>query len=246
MKKEQKVVLITGAARRIGAQIAETLNQQGMKVIIHCRQSVEAATALAKRLNDQHPDSARVLQADLSDSNSLQAFAQQAVSQWQRLDVLVNNASAFYPTVLSELKEAQWNELLTINMRVPLFLSKYLADELTRRQGCIVNIGDIHAIRPLKAHPVYSATKAGLLMLSKALALELAPHVRCNAVSPGAILWPEHDQDKEKQKDILERTVLKRTGAPNDIASAVSFLIFNADYMTGQTLVVDGGRTLRG
>ena len=245
MGKEQKVALITGASRRIGAQIAESLNQQGMKVIIHCRQSVEAAATLAKRLNDKHLDSARVLQADLSGSNSLQAFAQQAVSQWQRLDVLVNNASAFYPTVLSELSEAQWNELLTINMKVPLFLSKHLADELARRQGCIVNIGDIHAIRPLKAHPAYSAAKAGLLMLTKALALELAPHIRCNAVSPGAILWPEHDQDKERQQDIIERTVLKRMGTPSDIASAVSFLVFNANYMTGQTLVVDGGRTLR-
>lgn len=245
MNSEQRVVLITGAARRIGAQIAKTLHHQGMKVIIHCRQSVEEANTLAAHLNANRPDSARVLTANLSDVDELQNFAEQALLQWQRLDVLVNNASVFYPTKVSELEEAHWDELITINLRVPLFLSKYVADELARRQGCIINIGDIHGTRPLKFHPVYSVAKAGLLMLTKALALELAPAVRCNAVSPGAILWPEHDDNQERQQKIIQSTAAKRAGDPADIAAAVSFLISDADYITGQTLAVDGGRTLR-
>ena len=168
----------------------------------------------------------------------------QRKSQWGRLDALVNNASAFYPTELGSLDKAHWEALVNINMRAPLFLSCVLADTLSEHGGCIVNIGDIHAIRPLKNHTVYSASKAGLAMITQSLAKELAPQVRCNMVSPGAILWPENDYDDERKQDVLDRTMLKRAGLPDDIASAVLFLVRDANYITGQTIAVDGGRTL--
>ena len=244
MKKEQKVVLITGAAKRIGAQIAQSLHQANMRVILHYHQSSDAALELVEHLNNLRPDSACALSADLSDLQAIKELAQSAQNHWGCLDALVNNAAAFYPTELESLKEAQWEQLINLNMKAPLFLSCELADALAERQGCVVNIIDIHAIRPLKRHTVYSASKAGLAMITQSLAKELVPQVRCNAVSPGAILWPEDDYDDKRKQDVLNRTLLKRAGHPTDIASAVLFLVRDANYITGQTLIVDGGRTL--
>jgi len=244
MSNAQKIVLITGAARRIGAQIARVLHQANMKVMLHYHRSSDAAQVLAAALNRQRPDSACALTADLCDLQAIKNLAQTAQTHWGGIDVLVNNASAFYPTELESIDEKQWAELVNVNMRAPLFLSLALRKTLAARHGCIVNIGDIHAIRPLKSHIVYSASKAGLAMISQSLAKELAPEVRCNAVAPGAILWPEHDNDDARRQEILRRTMLKRAGQPADIAAAVLFLVRDASYMTGQTLVVDGGRTL--
>ena len=244
MKQQQKVVLITGAAKRIGAQIAQTLHQADMNVLLHYHQSPDAATKLVKQLNQQRPDSAHAVTADLSDSQAIKALAQTARDHWGHLDILVNNAAAFYPTELKSLDDAHWTQLINVNMKAPLFLSCALAEALAERQGCIINIGDIHAIRPLKGHTVYSASKAGLAMITQSLAKELAPEVRCNAVAPGAILWPQNDYDDDKRQTVLNRTLLKRAGHPTDIASAVLFLARDANYITGQTLIVDGGRTL--
>ena len=244
MENEQPVVLITGAARRIGAQITRTLHHAGMRVILHYHHSATDAQELVNNLNAQRPDSACSFAADLSELHAIEQLAQSARSHWGRVDVLVNNASAFYPTELETLDNAHWEALVNINMRAPLFLSCALANNLGERRGCIVNMGDIHAIRPLKQHTVYSASKAGLAMITQSLAKELAPQVRCNAVYPGAILWPENDHNDEKKKDVLDRTMLKRAGHPEDIASAVLFLVRDANYITGQTIIVDGGRTL--
>lgn len=245
MKKEQKVVLITGAAKRIGAHIAQTLHRANMRVILHHHQSFDAASELVEQLNNLRPDSACTLSADLSDLQAIKALAQAAINHWGRLDALVNNAAAFYPTEVESLTEAQWEQLINLNMKAPLFLSCELADALSDRQGCVVNLIDIHAIRPLRRYTVYSASKAGLAMITQSLAKELAPLVRCNAVSPGAILWPEDDYDDERKQEVLSRAILKRAGHPMDISSAVLFLVRDANYITGQTLIVDGGRTLQ-
>ncbi|MBC6413800.1 MAG: pteridine reductase [Chromatiales bacterium] len=242
--KQQKVVLITAAAKRIGAQIARTLHQADMKVLLHYHKSSAAAQKLSAQLNELRPDSVQTLTADLSDLQAIKVLAQNAQARWGYVDALVNNAAAFYPTELNSVDAVHWEQHINLNMRAPLFLSCELAPILARQQGCIVNIGDIHAIRPLKGHTVYSASKAGLAMITQSLAKELAPEVRCNAVYPGAILWPENDYDDDKRQEILNRTLLKRAGHPMDIASAVLFLVRNADYITGQTLIVDGGRTL--
>ena len=244
MEQEPKVALITGAAKRVGAQIAETLHDAGMRVLVHYHQSADAAEELADNLNSVRRDSAHALAADLSDLQAIKELAQSAQNHWGRIDVLVNNASAFYPTELQSLNETHWNQLTDINMKAPLFLSCELAAALAERQGCIINITDIHAIRPLKGHTVYSASKAGLAMITQSLAKELAPDVRCNAVAPGAVLWPENDYDDGKKQAVLNRTMLKRAGHPSDIAAAVLFLARDANYITGQTLIVDGGRTL--
>ncbi len=244
MKNEQPVVLITGAAKRIGAQITKTLHRAGMRVILHYHHSAADALKIVNNLNAQHPDSACSFAADLSELQAIEELAQSAQSRWGYLDVLINNASAFYATELRNLDKAHWQQLININMRAPLFLSCALADALSKQRGCIVNIGDIHAIRPLKKHTVYSASKAGLAMITQSLAKELAPRVRCNAVYPGAILWPENDYNDKRKQEVLDRTMLKRAGLPEDIASAVLFLVRDANYITGQTIIVDGGRTL--
>ena len=244
MENKQPVALITGAAKRIGAQTAKTLHHAGMRVILHYHHSAADALEIVNNLNAQRPDSACAFTADLCELQAIEELAQSVQNQWGRLDALVNNASAFYPTELGSLDKAHWDALININMRAPLFLSCVLADTLSEHGGCIVNIGDIHAIRPLKNHTVYSASKAGLAMITQSLAKELAPQVRCNMVSPGAILWPENDYDDERKQDVLDRTMLKRAGLPDDIASAVLFLVRDANYITGQTIAVDGGRTL--
>ena len=238
-----KVVLITGAAHRIGATTARMLHAVGMNILLHYRHSREAAEALQTELNDLRPDSVNLLQADLHDTQSLPGLVEEAIKIWGRLDVLINNASSFYPTPIGSVTEAQWDDLIGSNLKAPLFLSQAAAPHLRQHQGCIVSIVDIHAERPLKEFPVYSMAKAGLVMLTKSLACELGPEVRVNAVAPGAILWPEHLGEAEKEK-IISRTFLKRQGAPEDIARTILYLIRDAGYVSGQVLTVDGGRSL--
>ncbi len=241
---EGKVVLITGAARRIGAVIARALHRQGMRVALHYRSSAAEADALARELNHARPHSAALIRADLQRVEELPAMIDQTVSAWGRLDALVNNASAFFPTPVGSITTAQWDALIDSNLKGPLFLSQAAAAALADNDGCIVNITDIHAERPLKGYCVYSIAKAGLAMLTRSLARELGPRVRVNAVAPGAILWPEHELDAAGRREIVARTALKRQGAPKDIARAVLFLIRDGAYVTGQTIVVDGGRSL--
>lgn len=243
-QSNDKVVLITGAAQRIGAQVARTLHGAGMKIVLHYRGSLPAAKALAGELNQVRADSAALLQADLSDPATLAPLVEAAAARWARLDALVNNASTFYPSPIGTVTLPQWHDLMEVNLKAPFFLAQAAAPLLTKSGGCIVNIADIHADRPLKGYPVYCMAKAGLVMMTRALARELGPAVRVNAVAPGAILWPEQGLDEAAQASILTRTALKRQGKPKDIAGAVLFLIRDAEYITGQVLSVDGGRSL--
>jgi len=240
----QRVVLITGAAHRIGARIAHTLHRAGANLVLHYRSSKVSAEVIAQQLNGQRARSVVLVQGDLHDMRRVPRIIDEAAAAWGRLDVLVNNASTFYPSPVGSVTEEQWEDLLGANLRAPFFLSQAAAPFLRTMQGCIVNIADIHADRPLKNYPVYSIAKAGLVMLTKALACELGPEVRVNAVAPGAILWPEHGLDEVTKQRIVSRTFLKRQGDPSDIAQTVLFLIRDADYMTGQVLTIDGGRSL--
>ena len=240
---DNKVVLITGAAHRIGAMTARSLHAKGMNLILHYRSSDEAAKALRDELLSHRPDSVILIKVDLHETRKLHKLAKAAAEHWGRLDVLINNASSFYSTEIGHVTEAQWDDLIGSNLKAPFFLSQAAAPYLKAHNGCIVNIVDIHAERPLKAFPVYSMAKAGLVMMTKSLACELGPEVRVNAVAPGAILWPEQLDDESKEK-IVSRTFLKRKGEPSDIANAILYLIKDAGYMTGQILSVDGGRSL--
>ena len=239
-----KVTLITGAAHRIGAQMACQLHQAGMNIALHYRNSKEQAQALADELNAERPNSVVLIQADLLATKHLSDVVAAATKPWQRLDVLINNASTFYPTQVGNATEADWDDLIGSNLKAPFFLSQAAASELAKQQGCIVNIVDIHSQRPMKGYPIYSVAKAGLAMLTMSLARELGPEVRVNGVAPGAILWPEHEMEDKTKDEILNRTVLKRQGSPSDIARTVLFLIRDADYISGQIINVDGGRTL--
>jgi len=239
----EKVVLITGAAHRVGAVTTRILHQHGYNIVIHYRGSADAALELAKELNAIRTNSVQTIQADLHDTKQFNTLIEQVVNFWGRLDVLLNNASSFYETAFGQITEAQWDDLIGTNMKAPFFLSQAAAPHIKKHHGNIVSIVDIHAERPLKGFPVYSMAKAGLVMLTKALAGELGPEIRVNAVAPGAILWPEHINDEGKLK-IISRTFLKRKGEPEDIAKAILYLIGEADYMTGQVLTVDGGRSL--
>ncbi len=240
------VVLITGAARRVGAGIARALHGAGACVAIHYRSSAEAATALAAELNAARPESAAVFPADLLDTDALPRLVDCVTARFGRLDALVNNASSFYATKVGAVDTAAWDDLMGSNLKAPLFLSQAAAPHLEQSGGCIVNITDIHAERPLKGYPVYCAAKAGLLGLTRALALELGPRVRVNAVAPGPIEWPQGTNDfpPEARTAIIAHTLLRRVGSPADIAQAVKFLIFDAPYVTGQVINVDGGRTV--
>ena len=238
-----KVVLITGAAHRIGATTARMLHAEGMNILLHYLHSREAAEALQAELNNIRQDSVSLLQADLHDTHSLPVLIENAIKVWGQLDVLINNASSFYATPIGTVTEEHWDDLIGSNLKAPLFLSQAAAPYLRQHQGCIVSIVDIHAERPLKEFPVYSMAKAGLVMLTKSLACELGPEVRVNAVAPGAILWPENLGESEKEK-IISRTFLKRQGAPEDIAKAILYLIRDAGYVSGQVLTIDGGRSL--
>ena len=240
----QKNVLITGAAKRIGAACARLLHDKGCNVFLHYRTSKEAALELCYELNQIRADSAYMMQANLLDSQELEALVNEACMAWGTIDVLVNNASSFYPTPISDVTEGQWDELLGSNLKAPFFLAKALSKTLAKNKGCIVNIADIHAERGLKGYPVYSIAKAGLVAMTKILAKEFGPAIRVNAVAPGAILWPERGLSLHEKQEILQRVVLQRNGEASDIAKAVWFLINDSDYMTGQIMTIDGGRTL--
>lgn len=237
-------VLITGAARRIGACIARTLHENGANIAIHYRGSANDAEQLAAELNAARADSAFTAQADLLDTPRLAGLVDEVVAHTGRLDVLLNNASSFYPTPLDEVTEAHWDDLLGTNLKAPLFLSQAAAPHLRKAHGMIINIVDIHAQRPLKNHPVYGAAKAALGMLTRSLARDLAPEIRVNGVSPGAILWPEDGMTKQIEQSILKQVPLKRTGEPADIARTILFLVKDAPYITGQIIAVDGGRSI--
>ena len=239
-----KTALITGAAHRIGAAIVRELHHAGANIVLHYRNSAEAAAALQRELLAARPDSVALAQADLHDTARLPGLVEAAIAHFGGLDVLVNNASTFYPTPIGSVSEADWNDLMGSNLKAPFFLSQAAAPELRRRNGCIVNIVDIHAERPLRHHPVYSMAKAGLAMMTRSLACELGPDARVNGVAPGAILWPENNMDEATREKIISRTFLKRQGSPEDIARAVRFLVCEAPYLTGQILAVDGGRSL--
>jgi pteridine reductase len=239
-----KVVLVTGAARRVGAAIARALHAAGANVVIHFRSSAEPAAELARELNQTRPESARLAECDLLDIEQLPALARAAVDGFGSLDILVNNASTFYPTPLGDITEIDWNDLIGTNLKAPLFLSQAAAAALRISGGLILNIADIHGIRPLGRHPVYSVAKAGLIMLTKSLAREMGPQVRVNAIAPGPVMWPEDGMDTHLKEAIVDKTALKRPGSTDDVARAALFFACEAPYVTGQILAVDGGRSV--
>jgi pteridine reductase len=238
-----QAALVTGAARRIGAELARTLHGAGVSVVLHYRSSADEAAALARAFNAVRPHSAVTLRADLLESGAVAKLAAAATTAFGRLDILVNNASSFFPTPYGKIEERHWNDLIGTNLKAPLFLAQAVAPALAAARGLIINLVDIHALRPLKEYPVYSIAKAGLVALTRSLARELAPEVRVNAVAPGPVLWPD-SLDPQLQQEILARTLLKRPGSPLDVARAVLFFARDAPYVTGQILAVDGGRSI--
>jgi len=241
---EGKTALVTGAARRIGAAIARRLHAAGANVVLHYRGAEAEAAALETELNAARAGSALTVKADLLAPIAPKALVSASLQRFGRLDILVNNASTFYPTAVGSIEGGHWEELMGSNLRAPLFISQEAAPELAKRGGAIVNIADIHAERPLKGYLVYSVAKAGLTALTRSLALELAPDVRVNAIAPGAIAWPEDGQFEPRERErIVATTPLARLGAPEEIARAVHFLV-TAPFVTGQVLAVDGGRSV--
>lgn len=237
-------VLVTGGAKRLGAAIGRRLHAAGANVVVHFNQSQPAADALVAELERSRAGSALAVRADLHDVERLPALVDAALARFGRLDVLVNNASTFYPTPVGSITAAQFDDLVGTNLRAPLFLSQAAAPALREARGLIINMVDIHGRRPLKSHPVYSAAKAGLVMLTKSLARELGPEVRVNAIAPGPVLWPERDLDAALKDEIIAKTALKRSGSPEDIARTAYFFAVEAPYVTGQVIAVDGGRSL--
>lgn len=241
---EAPVILVTGAARRVGAAIARELHAAGARIALHYRHSADEAATLAAALNALRADTAFTVGGDLAQDGVAERVAQQALARHGRVDGLVNNASTFFPTPVGAIDRAAWNDLMGSNLMGPLFLSQALAPALKASAGAIVNIVDIHAERPLRGYPLYSAAKAGLAGLTRALAIELAPEVRVNGVAPGPVDWPEDEQfSPAERQEIIDHTLLKRTGSAHDIARTVRFLLFDAPYITGQILAVDGGRS---
>ncbi|MFM2289966.1 MAG: hypothetical protein RL684_3109 [Pseudomonadota bacterium] len=240
-----QVALVTGGARRVGAEIVRHLHAAGASVAIHCYRSREQAEGLRAELEALRPRSALVVQADLLEVEAFPALVGDVVARFGRLDILVNNASSFYPTPMGEITPSAWADLMGTNLRAPLFLAQAAAAELRSARGLIVNIVDIHGLRPLPRYSVYSVAKAGLIHLTRALARELAPSVRVNAIAPGPVLWPEAGLDDAQQGEIIGRTLLGRAGEPADIARAVRYFATDAPYVTGQVLAVDGGRSVR-
>jgi pteridine reductase len=241
-----KTALISGGARRVGAEIARLLHAHGMNMVIHYRSSKDDAHELKTELEKSRPNSVSLVQGDLLDTKRLAGIVEEAVAAFGRLDALVNNASSFYPTPLGEATEHQWDDLIGTNLKAPFFLAQAAAPHLRNTHGCIVNIADIHGDRPIKRYPIYSAAKAGLVMLTKSLARELAPEVRVNAIAPGTILWPEGEAevDEAQKQEMLARIPLRRSGSPSDIARTALFLIRDATYVNGQVIAVCGGRTV--
>lgn len=236
--------LITGAARRVGAQLARTLHAEGANLAIHCHRSLGEAESLSSELNAMRPASAQVFGADLRDASQPAHLVAKTCERFGGLNLLINNASSFYPTPLGTITLSQWQDLMGTNLQAPLFLAQAAAPALKASRGAIINIVDIHGMRPLLDHMVYSTAKAGLIMLTRALARELAPEVRVNAVAPGAVLWPEAGMDEQRKERILEQTPLHRQGSPADIARAVLFFAAESPFVTGQILAVDGGRSV--
>jgi pteridine reductase len=241
-----KTALISGGARRVGAEIARVLHGQGMNLVIHYRASKDDAHALKTELEKSRARSVALVQADLLDIARLPGMVDEAAAAFGRLDALVNNASSFYPTPVGTATEQQWNDLIGTNLKAPFFLSQAAWPHLKKTHGCIVNIADIHGERPIKRYPIYSAAKAGLVMLTKSMARELAPEVRVNAIAPGTIMWPEGEAevDAAQQQEMLARIPLKRSGSPSDIAATALFLIRDAMYVNGQVIAVCGGRSV--
>jgi pteridine reductase len=239
-----KVVLVTGGAKRVGAWVARRLHADGARLILHYRHARAEAEALAAELEAQRPDSVAIVHADLLDFQCFAPLAQLAAERFGRLDGLVNNASTFFQTPLGRIDEQAWDDLVGSNFKAPLFLTQAVAPFLRATHGAVVNIADVHGERPLAGYPLYSAAKGALLTLTRALAIELGPEVRVNAVAPGPVLWPDDGQFPTLDRSaIIEHTLLKRAGSPAEVAAVVRFLLAEATYMTGQILNVDGGRT---
>lgn len=239
-----RTALITGGATRVGAAISRALHRAGAHVLIHYRHSADSARGLCDELLARRPDSADLLQADLLVTEDLARLAHEATTATGRLDILVNNASSFYPTPIGEATEAHWEDLMGSNAKAPFFLAQALAPQLIGQRGCIVNLVDIHAERPHHEHPIYSMAKAANAMLVKSLARELAPEVRVNGIAPGAILWPDDFMEDAQKRAVLARIPLARPGTPEDIARTALFLV-DAPYITGQIIAVDGGRSVQ-
>ena len=239
-----RCVLVTGGAKRLGAAIGRRLHASGASLVVHFNESRPAADALVAELESARAGSALAVRADLQDVARLPALVEAALTRFGRLDVLVNNASTFYPTPMGTITPAQFDDLIGTNLRAPLFLSQAAAPALRESRGLIINMVDIHGRRPLRDHPVYSSAKAALIMLTKSLARELGPEVRVNGIAPGPVLWPERDLDESLKAEIIAKTALKRPGSPEDIARAAHFFAVEAPYVTGQVIAVDGGRSL--
>ena len=243
MTNSGPVALITGAAKRIGAAMACKLHSEGYRIIIHYGHSKDDAFALTEKLNSQRANSATCLQANLCNSDEVKALGKKALDVWGQLDVLVNNASSFYPTPVGDISEDDWDSLVGSNVKGPLFLSQALAPALKASKGCVINMVDMHIDRPLPSHSVYLIAKSGLASLTQSLAIDLAPNVRVNGIAPGAILWPEREMDDAEKDKLLSSIPLGELGTPEDIANTLSFLV-SAPYITGQIIYVDGGRGL--
>jgi len=240
-----KTVLITGGAKRVGAAVARRLHAEGANLVVHYRKSSGEAESLVAGLNAVRAKSAAAIQAELLDVAKLPSLVEFALRSFGGLDVLINNASTFYPTKVGEITPAAWDDLLGTNLKVPTFLSQAAVPALRKSQGLIINIVDIHALRPLRDHTVYCTAKAGLHMLTRSLAKELGPEIRVNGIAPGPILWPDgQEEDSPARRKIIERTILKRMGSPEDIARTALFFAAQAPYITGQILAVDGGRSV--
>jgi pteridine reductase len=244
MPLDGRCVLVTGAARRLGAAIARRLHAAGAATVVHYHSSAADAERLTAELNSARRDSAITLPGDLMDLDALPGLVDATLQRFGRLDVLVNNASTFYATPVGSITPAQWDDLVGTNLRAPLFLSQAAAPALRSARGLIINMADIHGERPLREHPVYCAAKAGLAMLTRSLARELGPEVRVNGIAPGPMLWPERGLPEAQKAEIIDKTALKRMGTPEDVARTALYLAADAPYVTGQIIVVDGGRCL--
>lgn len=242
--KLKKWILITGAAKRVGAKMAELLHSNGFNIVIHYNSSSEAANNLSAKLNQERTGSSIIIGGNLTDDSAIETLIPNVIEQTGRLDVLINNASTFYPTPIEKITLEDWDNLFGTNLKAPLFLSKHAAKHLKDSEGSIINIVDIHARKPLKNHPVYGPAKSGLAMLTKSLAKDLAPSVRVNGIAPGMILWPENEPSEIIKNNILDQIPLKRSGSPEDIANCALFLIKEAPYITGQIIPIDGGRSI--
>ncbi|GAA0681821.1 pteridine reductase [Dyella marensis] len=243
-RQERPVALITGGVKRVGAEIARTLHAAGYDLVLHFRSSVNEAVALAAELEHQRAGSTLAIQGELADLDGLPAMIEQALQHYGRLDALVNNASAFFPTPVGSATTAQWNELFASNAQAPFFLAQAATPALRETHGAIVNLVDVYAERPLANHPIYCMAKAALAAMTRSLALDLAPDIRVNGIAPGAVMWPSDGKPYDDQQAMLARTPLRRAGSPQDVAGAVLWLLRDAPFVTGQIIRIDGGRSL--